>query len=87
MISAASLRKMPVYDCDNRYLGVLKDMMIETDRGTVAYAVLLFDDNKTFALPFSALKIDHEQGAVYVDICYEVFEAGSGMSTAYRDNN
>ena len=81
LISAASLRGLPVRNNDNENLGVLKELMIETDRGTVAYAVLLFEDDKSFALPFGALEIDPESLTIYVDIQREVFEQGQGLTS------
>lgn len=53
--------------------------MIETERGTATYAILQFENDKSFALPFSALEIDLEAMMIYVDIQYEVFAEGVGM--------
>ncbi|XAM00471.1 PRC-barrel domain-containing protein [Phycisphaeraceae bacterium D3-23] len=80
IISAASLRGLPVRNDDGHDLGVLKELMVDTDRGTVAYVVLLFEDDKSFALPYSALEIDPETMTIYVNIQREVFEAGRGMA-------
>lgn len=79
IISTAALCQLPVHNHEGRALGVLKDLMIETDRGTATYAILLFEDNKSFALPFSALEIDLESKIIYVDIQYEVFAEATGM--------
>ena len=85
LISAASLRGLPVRNNDGQNLGVLKELMIETDRGTVSYAVLLFEDDKSFALPFNALEIDPEAMTIYVDIQREVFEQGQGIAAPDQD--
>ncbi len=53
--------------------------MIETERGTAAYAILLFENDKSFALPFTALDIDLEAKKIYIDIQHEVFSQGTGM--------
>jgi sporulation protein YlmC with PRC-barrel domain len=79
MISALALHELPVQNMEGRRLGKLKDLMIEAERGTIAYAVLLFEEDKCFALPFNLLKIDLEAMKVYVDIQYEVFLDGSGL--------
>lgn len=79
IISTTALCQLPVHNHDGRILGVLKDLMIETDRGTATYAILLFDNNKSFALPFSALEIDLESKMIYVNIQYEVFAEATGM--------
>lgn len=79
IISTTLLRKLPVQNKEGRDLGVLKDLMIETDRGTAAYAILQFEDDKSFALPFSSLQIDLDEMMICVDIQYEVFAEGTGM--------
>ena len=79
IISTAALCQLPVQNHEGRALGVLKDLMIETDRGTATYAILLFENDKSFALPFSALEIDLESRIIYVDIQYEVFAEATGM--------
>ena len=58
---------------------MLRDLMIETERGTATYAILQFEDDKSFALPFSSLEIDLEEMMICVDIQYEVFSEGTGM--------
>lgn len=79
MISALALQELPVQNMDGQTLGTLKDLMIEAERGTIAYAVLLFEKDKCFALPFNLLNIDLQAMKVYVDIQYEVFLEGSGL--------
>ncbi|MEZ6190198.1 MAG: hypothetical protein R3C45_02795 [Phycisphaerales bacterium] len=39
----------------------------------------MFENDKSFALPFSALEIDLESRIIYVDIQYEVFAEATGM--------
>ncbi|MFI4860213.1 MAG: PRC-barrel domain-containing protein [Phycisphaerales bacterium JB063] len=88
IVSASSLRGVTVRNDDGHNLGVLKDIMIDTDRGSVAYVVLQFEDDKSFALPYTALEIDPESMTVYVDIQREVFEAGQGMRPpGQKENN
>ncbi len=76
---------MPVRNSEGHNLGVLKDLMIETDRGTVAYAVLLFDDDKSFAIPYNALRITPETKTIEIDIQREVFEQGRGMGRVLKE--
>ena len=85
IISTAALCRLPVHNHDGRVLGVLKDLMIETDRGTATYAILLFENDKSFALPFSALEIDLGSGIIYVDIQHEVFAEATGMPVGKDD--
>lgn len=86
LVPAASLRGLPVRNDDGHNLGVLKDLMIETDRGTVAYAVLLFEDDKSFAVPYNALEITPDGKSIHVDIQREVFEQGRGMGHIAKED-
>lgn len=71
---------MPVHNDEGVELGVLSEIMIEMQRGTVAYAVLKFEDKKLFALPYSMLKIDLDEQTICANVQREVFEHGRGMS-------
>lgn len=86
LISAASLRGLPVRNQDNQNLGILKELMIETDRGTVAYGVLLFEDDKSFAIPYNAMTIDPEGMTIYVQLQREVLESGAGIMELNDDD-
>ena len=85
MLSLTTLRGLPVQNRNGEELGSIQDLVIETDRGAIAYAILVFGGDKTFALPFSAFDIDLDQMTVYVDLHYEVLEEGSGMTPSNRN--
>lgn len=70
---------MPVTNQEGDDLGVLSELMIEMQRGTVAYAILKFGDDKSFAIPYNMLQINSETMTIQANIQREVFEHGRGM--------
>ena len=69
-------------------LGKLEEVMIDRDRGCVAYAVLSFGSvgpsEKLFALPWQAMRIDTENECVVVDIEREALENAPGFDDDHR---
>lgn len=82
LLPTSSVRGLIVRNHEGENLGVLKDLMIETNRGTVAYALLLFEDDKRFAVPYSSLDIDPKNMTIRADIQREVFEQSRGIAPA-----
>lgn len=69
-------------------LGKIEDVMIDTNDGRVAYAVLSFGGfmgmgSKLFAYPWSALQFRGEDHAVVLDVTKESLEKAPGFS---KDN-
>jgi sporulation protein YlmC with PRC-barrel domain len=65
MMSTGSLTGDDVYNSKGEDLGDIKEIMLDMRSGRVAYAVLSFGGflglgEKLFAVPWSALKLDHE---------------------------
>ena len=79
IVPTSSLRGKPVFNAEGVQLGVLRDLMIETNRGTIAYGILTFEDDKSFALPYSMMQIDPEALTIQTNLQPEVFELGHGM--------
>ena len=72
-LSASSLSGNKVVNCQDEDLGTIEDLMINTTRGDVDYAVLSFGGvmgigDKLFAIPMSAVSIDTENERCVVDI-------------------
>ncbi len=78
-IPTAGLCKHHVCNVQGESLGVIKDVVIDARYGVVAYAILLYQDAKTFAIPFDALVFDHDRGLITVDIAVEVLDRTPGM--------
>ena len=69
-------------------LGKIEELMIDLDRGSVAYAVLSFGGflgmgDKLFAIPFQALKLDADRDFFVLDIDKEKLKKAPGFD---KDN-
>lgn len=69
-------------------LGKIEELMIDLDRGNVAYAVLSFGGflgmgDKLFALPFQALKLDADRELFVLDVDKEKLKKAPGFD---KDN-
>jgi len=63
LMGANTLIGNEVYNSDEEHLGEIKEIMLDTMDGTVAYAVLSFGGvfgvgDKLFAVPWNALRLD-----------------------------
>lgn len=65
ILSSSTISGDKVVNSQGENLGDIKDLMIDTDQGRVAYAVLEFGGfmgmgSKLFAVPLSAMQVDTE---------------------------
>ena len=82
-----SSRKMVgtrVENIQGEHLGKIEDVMIDTGRGRVAYAVLSFGGfmgvgNKLFAFPWSALRVHGSEKAVLLNVSKESLQKAPGF--------
>lgn len=84
MLSSSSIASDKVVNGQGENLGDIKDLMIDTDTGQVAYAVLEFGGfmgvgSKLFAVPLSAMKVDTEQHRFIFDQNKDVLENAPGF--------
>ncbi|MEO8777549.1 MAG: PRC-barrel domain-containing protein [Rhodanobacter sp.] len=73
MLSASTLNGDSVKDHHDESLGDLKDIMIDTTNGKIAYGVLSFGGvlgmgEKLFAVPWEALKIDGDNEQLLLNV-------------------
>lgn len=96
LLSSSSITDDSVKNAAGDDLGDIKDLMIDTESGTVVYAVLSFGGflglgDKLFAIPFQALEVDRENEVLRLNISKERLENAPGFdkdnwpSTANRD--
>ncbi len=88
ILSSSSLTGDTVVDAAGEKLGTIDDLMIDTDRGSVAYAVLsvggLFGmGDKLFAIPWSALRVDTNEKQLVLNINKDKLENAPGFD---KDN-
>ena len=87
-LSASTLTGDAVKNLKGESLGDLKDIMIDTDNGTIAYGVLSFGGvlglgEKLFAVPWEAIKVDGENEELILNVDKEQLEDAPGFD---KDN-
>lgn len=87
-LSATSLIGDDVKNASGDDLGKIEDLMIDTDTGRVAYAVVSFGGflgvgNKLFAVPIEAMAVDREEHALILHESKERLENAPGFD---KDN-
>lgn len=88
VLSAESLAGNSVCNSQGNELGSIKAIMLDTNRGRIAYAVLSVGGffglgDKLFAIPWAALRVNHEDKAFVFDATKEQLESAEGFD---KDN-
>lgn len=83
-LSATTLIGDDVDNAQGDSLGDLKDIMLDTATGKVAYGVLSFGGvlgmgDKLFAVPWSALTVDHENNKLILDVSKDRLKDAPGF--------
>jgi sporulation protein YlmC with PRC-barrel domain len=84
VLSAATLCGDAVVNPNGENLGRIEELMIDLERGKVAYAVLSFGGflgigSKLFAVPFEALELDPDNKRFVLDTPREKLEQAPGF--------
>ncbi len=84
VLSASTISGDAVKNRKGEDLGTIKDLMIDTGSGRVAYAVLSFGGflgmgDKLFAVPFKALDLDTNNHCFHLDVDKERLEKAHGF--------
>lgn len=84
VLSATTLIGDRVMNRAGEDLGKIEELMIDLERGRVAYAVLSFGGflgmgDKLFAIPFQALRLDKDQNSFMLDIDKEKLKNAPGF--------
>ena len=84
LLSASTLTGDKVRNSEGDDLGTIKDIMIDTVSGRVAYAVLSFGGflgmgDKLFAVPFKAFEVCPEEKCLKLDVDKERLENAHGF--------
>ncbi|AWW33250.1 PRC-barrel domain containing protein [Echinicola strongylocentroti] len=90
ILSSSSLSGTTVKTPQDEKIGSIKDLMIETSTGHIAYVVLEVDTgflnlgSKYFAIPWQALSLDnHQDEVIILDVNKESLEKSPGFD---KDN-
>ena len=84
VLSAGTLKGDKVVDALGEQLGTLEDLMLDVNRGTIAYAVLSVGGfmgmgDKLFAIPWSALRVDTAEKRLVLGVKKELLESAPGF--------
>lgn len=84
VLSADSLTGDSVVNRQEEDLGTIEHLMIDLEKGRVAYAVLSFGGfmgmgDKLFAIPWDALKLDTEEKRFVLDVDKKTLEMAPGF--------
>ena len=87
ILSSSSITGTNVYNARNEKLGDIKDLMIDTQKASVSYAVLSVSDglfsNKYFAVPFEAMRFDTASENIILDVSEDWLDNAPGFD---KDN-
>lgn len=84
ILSASTLRGTDVINHNNENIGSIKDLMIDTRVGHIAYVVLSFGGimglgDKLFAIPWGAFAIDTTNEKLVLNVPKEKLEKAEGF--------
>lgn len=84
IMSASTLIGDEVYNDQGEHLGEIKEFMIDTASGDIAYAVLSFGGflgmgDKLFAIPWEALNIDMDRRRIILNVDKEALKDAPGF--------
>ncbi len=88
MLSSSSIEGTDVKNAKGESLGEIKDLMINTSKGNIEYAVLSFGGflgmgDKYFAVPWEAFSVDRSDEEMVLDVTKESLENAPGFD---KDN-
>jgi sporulation protein YlmC with PRC-barrel domain len=91
VLSASTLVGDKVVSEDNEPLGSIEELMIDLDRGCIAYAVLSFGGilglgDKLFAIPWNALRVDAVEKRVILNVKKDKLEKAPGFDKDHWPN-
>jgi sporulation protein YlmC with PRC-barrel domain len=91
VLSAGTLTGDKVVDPMGEKLGKLEELMIDLDRGTIAYAVLsvggvLGMGDKLFAIPWSSFRVDAGEKQLILNVDKSVLESAPGFDKDHWPN-
>lgn len=90
-LSASTLIGAQVRNPQDESLGDLKDVMVDSVSGKIAYGVLTFGGvlgvgNKLFAIPWDAFRVDPEKERLVLDVSRERLKDAPGFDSNHWPN-
>ncbi len=75
-VSACELLNQPVEDMNGKPMGHLEDIIVEVDRGMIAYVIVGCEEGQRCALPYELIRIEREPLRLCVRVGQEIFRPG-----------
>lgn len=84
ILSAGTLKNNKVIDVTGEEIGKIEEIMLDTNHGTIAYAVLSFGGfmgfgDKYFAIPWDTLELNKEEHNFLLNVPKEQLENAPGF--------
>ena len=84
ILSASTLAGDKVTNTRGEDLGKVEELMLDTESGRIAYAVLSFgagflQSGKLFAIPWASLAVDEKNKQLTLDVTREMLESAEGF--------
>jgi len=84
VVKVTSLTNVDVYNLQDEKVGTIQNLMIDAERGCIAYAVLshggfLGIGEQLFAVPWAALELDDQREAYVLDVTPAQLEQAPGF--------
>ena len=91
VLSASTLKGDKVVNHQGEDLGKIEELMVDLDRGRIAYAVLSFGGflgmgDKLFAIPWQAFAVDTAQKRLILNTKKELLEKATGFDKSNWPN-
>lgn len=91
VLAADTLTGDKVVNHQKEVLGTIEHLMIDVEKGRIAYAVLSFGGflgmgDKLFAIPWSALRVDTGEEQFILDVDKQRLEGAPGFDKAHWPN-
>jgi sporulation protein YlmC with PRC-barrel domain len=91
ILAADTLTGDKVVNRQKEVLGTIEHLMIDVEKGRIAYAVLSFGGflgmgDKLFAIPWSALRVDTGEEQFILDVDKHLLERAPGFDKAHWPN-
>lgn len=75
-VSAGELLNQTVVDLHGNPMGQLEDIIVEIDRGMIAYVIMESECGQRCALPYELIRIEREPTRLCVRVGQEIFQPG-----------
>lgn len=73
-VHIATLIGRTVKDFSGEIIGTVQDLVVEANKGVIAYILVDVKNKQTFAIPFNAIDLTKERDTVHLKMAISTFE-------------